>query len=95
VAAVAAAQPQEAVGQDAAFEEGVELGLDELGQVGAGSSLDVREEGLGVLLHQTAQRGLLWAATFVVNRSAIVCPLGLPGDGLHALLRFRPWGCMV
>jgi hypothetical protein len=37
VAAVTAAQAQEAVGQDAAFEKSVELVLDELRQVGAGS----------------------------------------------------------
>lgn len=36
VAAVTAAQPQEAMGQDAAFDEGVELVFDELRQVGPG-----------------------------------------------------------
>ena len=53
VAAVAAAQSQETVGQDAAFEEGVELVFDELRQVGAGSVFGLGEEGRGVLLHQT------------------------------------------
>ena len=48
--AKSAAQPQEAAGEDAAFEEVVELVLHELRQVGAGGSLDVREEGLGMLL---------------------------------------------
>ena len=42
----------EAVRQDAAFEEGGELPLHELRQVGAGGSFDVGEEGRGVLLHQ-------------------------------------------
>jgi len=37
--AVTATQPQEAVRQDAAFQEGVELVLDERRQVGAGCSL--------------------------------------------------------
>jgi hypothetical protein len=48
MAAVAAAQAQEAEGQDAAFEESVELVFDELRQVGAGG---LRDEGRGVLLH--------------------------------------------
>ena len=49
---VAAAQSQKAVGQDAAFEEGVELVLHELRQVGAGCRLCLLEKGGGVLLHQ-------------------------------------------
>ena len=47
------------------------------------------------LLRQAVQRGLVGAATFVVDRGAIGRPLGLPGDGLHALLTFRPRGLMV
>jgi hypothetical protein len=61
VAAVTAALPEEAVGQDAAFQEGVELVLDELRQVGACSVLGLRDEGRGVLLHQAVKRGLLRA----------------------------------
>lgn len=49
--AVAAAKPKEAMGQDSALEEGVELILDELQQVGTGCSLDLREEGLGTRRH--------------------------------------------
>ena len=45
-------QPQKAVGQDAAFEEGVELVLDELRQIGAGSGLGLGDEGRSVLLHR-------------------------------------------
>jgi hypothetical protein len=56
-AAVAAVQPQEAVRQDAAFEEGVELVLDELRQVGPCGRLGLREEGRGLLLHQAVKRG--------------------------------------
>jgi hypothetical protein len=52
VAAVAAAQAQESVGQDAALQERVELVLHELRQVGAGSRLGLREEGRGMLLHR-------------------------------------------
>ena len=52
VAAVTAAQSQEAVGQDAALEERVELVLDELRQIGACSVFGLRDEGRGVLLHQ-------------------------------------------
>jgi len=50
--AVTATQAQEAVRQDAAFEEGVELVLHKLRQVGAGCSLSLIEEDGGVLLHQ-------------------------------------------
>ena len=91
VAALAAAQPQEAVGQDAAFEEGVELFFDELRQVGAGSVFGLRDEGRGVLLHQAVQRGLLRAVTLALDPGAIRRPLGLPAAGLHARLRkWRP-----
>ena len=51
VAAVAIPQSQKAMGQDAAFEEDVELVLDELWQVGAGGRLYLGDEGRGVLLH--------------------------------------------
>jgi hypothetical protein len=44
VAAVIAAQAQEAGSQDAAFQEGVELVLHELTQVGAGLGLSLLEE---------------------------------------------------
>ena len=86
MAAVAAAQPQKAVRQDAAFEEGVELVLDELRQVGACSVFGLGEEGRGVLLHQSVQRGLLRAVALVVDRGAIRRPLRLPANGLHARL---------
>ena len=86
VAALAAAQPQEAVGQDAALEEGVELVLDEPRQLGSGAGLGVGDEAGRVLLHQAVQRGLLRAVALVVDRGAIRRPLGLPADGLHARL---------
>jgi hypothetical protein len=86
VAAVTAAQSQEAAGQDAAFEEGVELILDELRQVGASSVFGLGEEGCGVLLHEAVWRGLFRAVALVVDRGAIRCPLRLPADGLLARL---------
>ena len=52
MAAVAAAQPQEAVGQDVALQEGVEFVLHELRQVGSGGRLCLGDEGRGVLLHR-------------------------------------------
>ena len=82
--AVAAVQAQEAVRQDAALQKRVELVLDELRQVGAGSVLGLREEGRGVLLHQAVQRGLFRAVPLVVDRGAIRRPLRLPANGLHA-----------
>ena len=54
VAATLAAQAQKAVGQDAASEEGVELFLDELRQVGVGSVFGLDEERRGMLLHRHA-----------------------------------------
>ena len=72
--------------QDAAFEEGVELVLDKLRQVGAGCGLGLLEEGGGVLLHQAVQRGLFGAVALVADRGAIRRPLGLSADGLHAML---------
>ena len=80
VPTIAAAQPQEAIGKDAAFEEGVELVFDELRQVGSGGRLRLGDEGRGVLLRQAVQRGLLRTMTFVVDRGALRRPLELPAD---------------
>ena len=68
--AVAAPQPQEAVSQDAALEEGVELVLEEARQFRTGAGLGVRDEAGRVLLHQAVQRGLLGAVALVVERGA-------------------------
>ena len=69
VAARAAAQPQEPVGQDAALQEGVELVFDEPRQFTAGTGLSVRDEAAHVLLHQAVQRGLLGTVALVVHRA--------------------------
>jgi hypothetical protein len=86
VAALAAAQPQEAVGQDAAFEEGVEPVLDEARQLECGVGLGVGDEAGRMLLHQAVQGSLLRAMPLVVQRGAVRRPLGLLADGLHARL---------
>jgi hypothetical protein len=86
VTAFAAAQPQEAMGEDAALEEGIELVLDEARQLGASAGPGVGDEAGHMLLHQAVQRGLIRAAALVVKRGAIWRPLGLPTDGLHARL---------
>jgi len=89
VAAVTAAQRQEAVGQDAAVEEGVELVTHKLRQAGAGCRFGLLDEGGAVLLHQPVQRGLSGAVKLVVDRCAVRRPdrrIGLPTDGLHASL---------
>ena len=84
--AIPAAQPQEAVGQDAALQEGVELVFDELRQVGPGALFGLGYERRGMLLHQAVQRGLLRAVARVVHRGAIAMrPPGLVSVGLHAL----------
>ena len=75
VAAVAAAQAQEALRLDAAFKEGVERVLDELRQVGAGRVFGLREEGRGVLLNQAVQRDLPWAMAVVVDRGHHSAPV--------------------
>jgi hypothetical protein len=86
VAAVAAAQPQEAVRQDAAFQEGVELVTDELRQPGTCGLFGLGEETLSMLLHQPVQRGLLGPVALVVDRGAIAMrPPGVVSVGLHAL----------
>ena len=91
VAAVAATQPQETMRQDAALKKGLELVRHELRQAGGRSGVDLGEEGRGVLLHQAVKRGLLGAVALVVNRGAIGRPVGLPTDGLHALLTSSLW----
>jgi len=78
VATLAAAQPQ-----DAAPEEGIELVLDEPGQLGTRAGFGVGDEAGCVLLHQVVQRGLLRAVALVINRGGIRCPLGLPAEALH------------
>ena len=86
VAAIGAAQAQEALRQDAALQEGLELVFDELRQAGTGGLFGLGEEALGVLRHQAEQRGLLGAVTRVVHRGTITTrPAGLGGVGLHAL----------
>ena len=82
VAAVAAVQAQEAVGQDAAFEEGVELVLHELRQVGAGSVFGLGDEGRGMLLHQAVQRGLFRAVALASEQGCHPAPAGAAGQWL-------------
>ena len=88
MAAVAAAHTQEAVGQDAASEEGVELVFDELRQVGDGGAFGLGEEGRRLQLHQAVQRGLFRVVALVVGRGAIGRPLGLPA--VFTSRRHRP-----
>lgn len=68
VPALAAPQPQEAVHQDAALEEDVELAPDEARQFGVGAGLGAGDEAGRMLLHQAIQRGLLGAVSFVVDQ---------------------------
>ena len=48
-----------------------------------------------MLLHQAVRRRLLGAMSLVVDRRAIWRPVGLPTDGLHALLTSRLWSFKV
>ena len=52
--------------EDAALQEGVELVLHKLRQLGAGCGLGLLEESRGVLLHQAVQRGLFGAVALAV-----------------------------
>jgi len=60
--------------------------MDEPRQIGAGGGFGLGEEGRGVLLHQTVQRGLFRSVTFVVKRRAIWRPVRLMLHGWHAWL---------
>ncbi len=71
MAALAAAKSQESVRQDAAFEERVELVLDESRQLRAGGGLGVHDEAGRMLLHEPIQRGLLRSVARVVQRHTI------------------------
>jgi hypothetical protein len=51
VGAVYAAQAQKSMGQDTAFEKGVELIFNKIGQARSGLALDLGKEGLGVFLY--------------------------------------------
>ena len=61
-------------------------GPHKLRQVGAGGRLCLGEEGRGMLLLQTEQRGLLRSVALVVDRGTVGRPAGLPIDGLPARL---------
>lgn len=58
-AALVAAQPQQAVSQDAALQEGVELAPDEPGQFATSAGFGAGDEAGRVLMHQAVQRALL------------------------------------
>jgi hypothetical protein len=86
VAARAAAQPQEPVRQDAAFQEGVELVPDEPRQFTAGAGLSMGDETGRVLLHQAVQRGLLGTVALVMHRARrdrSALWLARPRGGVH------------
>lgn len=88
VTAVATEEAKEAVRQNTALDEGVELVFDEGRQARACGGFDLREECLGM---QSVQRGQLRATTLAVNRDAIGRTVELPADGLHVLLTSRLW----
>jgi hypothetical protein len=64
----------------------LQVEIDELRQVCAGSVFGLSEERRSVLLHKAVQRGVCRAVAFVVDWGDIRRPLGLPADGLHARL---------
>ena len=96
VGAVATAKAQEAVGQDAALEIGIELVLGEVRQADAGGLLGLGEGNTRKpSLHEAVRRGLLGTLALVVDRAPTWRPAGLPTKGLHALLTTRPWSTTV
>ena len=94
VPALAAAQPQKPVGQDAALEEGVELVSDEPGQLGAGAGLGMGDEAGRMLLHRvwTGDGGSAAAVAAIMTTAAATAAKALRawrvrrfGAGVHAL----------
>lgn len=89
MAALGAAQPQEAVRQDAAVKKSGELILDEPRLFRSGACLGVGNEAGRVSLRQAGEGRLLGAMAFVVKLGAIPCPPGLLANGLHDGLPMR------
>ena len=88
VAAPGAAQPQQAMGKDAAFQESIELVLDKLWQARCAPGFDLREKRFEVFPHQAIQDRFLWPPPLVVDR---VCRRGACADSGHcAIPRHRP-----
>lgn len=87
VAAVATAQAQEAVGQDAAFEEGVELVLHELRQVCAGSVFRPERR---TSRRAAAQSGTAWSVPGGGVRSGQGCHPAPAGAANRWLAREAP-----
>ena len=86
MAAIPAAQAQEAVRQDAALQEGVGLFLDELLQFTSGAGLSVRDVAGRVLLHQAVQLGFLGPVAIVVHQAhsgRAALWLAWPRGGVH------------
>lgn len=69
----------------ARLEEGVELVLYELRQVGSGGNFIIGKEGRGVLLREAVQRGLSLGVAVVVDGAPSDAPRGCRRDALHAL----------
>ncbi len=63
---VGATQAQEAVGQYAALEKGIEFVFDEIGQARSSLKLDLGQEGLEVFLNQLIEDGVFGTPAFVV-----------------------------
>ena len=51
---IAEIRTREAIGRDAAFEQGVDLVYDELQQIGVGGDFALCRQGLGALVHRRA-----------------------------------------
>jgi hypothetical protein len=79
MAAVATAQAQEAVGQDAAFEKGIELGSDELGQGRSRLGFNLGKKGFEVFLNYLVKDGVFGTPSLVVD--ALCCRRRVNRDG--------------
>ena len=62
-----ATQAQKTMGQNAAFEKGIEVIFDEFGQARSGLSFDLGDEGLEVFLYPRVEGCLFRAPPLVVN----------------------------
>jgi hypothetical protein len=87
VGTVCAAQPQETVGQNATFEKGIKLLLDELRKTCASCRLHLDKELSGMLLHEAILGAPFRAVALVMNPGRATRLDWLLTKGLQAMLQ--------
>jgi hypothetical protein len=87
VGTVSAAQTQETMGQNPAFEKGIKLVLDKLRKARARGRLHLGKERRSMFLHETIKGALLRAVTLIMDPHAIMRLEWLLTKSLQALLQ--------